>query len=430
MKKFRPILKTFLLALAVPSLCYTEISWPDYRGPRHDGSANNISLPTSWSEEENIVWKTAIHGRGWSSPVVADAQIWLTTATPDGKDLFAICVDGNSGKILLDKKLFHIPQPQFAHRFNSYASPSPQIDGDFVYISFGSPGTACVNRKTSKILWQRTDFICDHFRGAGSSPFVYKNLVILTMDGADHQFLVALDKMSGKTVWRTDRSTDFGDLDPNTGKPKRGGDLRKSYATPVVAKIDGRDQLISPGAKAVFAYEPLTGKEIWTVRYENHSSASRTVLHQGMALIGTGYSKAEMLCIKLGGKGDISKTHLSWKLRKGAPNKPSPVIHGQFLYTVTDGGIASCIKTQTGKVLWQHRLGGEYSASLLLSTDNVYCFDQEGTCTIFAASPKGCSIISRCKLSSGFMASPGVLKSDLILRSKTHLYRISKQGGK
>ena len=155
MKKFRPILKTFLLALAVPSLCYTEISWPDYRGPRHDGSANNISLPTSWSEEENIVWKTAIHGRGWSSPVVADAQIWLTTATPDGKDFFAICVDGNSGKILLDKKLFHIPQPQFAHRFNSYASPSPQIDGDSVYISFGSPGTACLNRKTNKILWQK-----------------------------------------------------------------------------------------------------------------------------------------------------------------------------------------------------------------------------------------------------------------------------------
>lgn len=428
MKKDTPLIAIFLFALVIPAQVLADKAWPDYRGPRHDGSANHASLPTSWSETKNIAWKTAVHGRGWSSPVATDGQVWLTTATPDGKDLYVLCVDAVSGKILLDHKLFHVPKPQFAHAFNSYASPSPLIDGNHIFITFGSPGTACLDRKTHKTLWQRTDLVCDHFRGAGSSPLVYKNLLILTMDGADFQYLIALDKQTGKTVWRTNRSTDFGDLDPNTGLPKRGGDFRKSYATPVLAEVDGQDQLLSPGAKAVFAYDPLTGKEIWTVRYGNHSSASRTLVSQGMAFVNTGYPKAELLGIRLGGKGDVTETHVAWRLRKGAPNKPSPVLHEGFLYAVTDGGVASCMHPQTGKILWQARIGGEYSASLLLSKGNIYCFNQEGACTIFKASQKEYSLVSKSNLSGGFMSSPAVINSCIILRTKTHLYRIIKRG--
>ena len=427
-------MKTFLHSLSILVFAFTplgldaKISWPDYRGPKHDGSADESNLPLKWDEDNGVRWKIPIHGRGWSSPVVKEDQIWLTTATPNGKELYAICVDGDSGRLLMDKKLFQVDEPQFAHRFNSYASPSPQIDGDFVYVSFGSPGTACINRKTKRVVWQRTDFVCDHFRGAGSSPFVYKDLLVLTMDGADHQFLVALNKFTGKTIWRTERSTDFGDLDPNTGKPKRGGDFRKSYATPVVARFEGKDQLISPGAKAVFAYEPLTGKEIWQVQYENHSSASRTLVAGDLALVCTGYSKAEIIGIKLGGSGKVTNTHMKWSLRKGAPNKPSPVMFRKFLYTVTDGGVASCIDPRTGKVLWQQRIGGEFSASLLRSKDRVYCFDQSGTCTVIKVSEQKCVVISKNKLSGGFMSSPAVLDDDLILRTKTHLYRINQKG--
>ena len=416
----------FALIFATSTVA-AEISWPEYRGPNHDGSADESNLPLKWDEKNGVRWKIPIHGRGWSSPVVKENQVWITTATPDGKELYALCVDGNSGKLLFDKKVFQVDEPQFAHRFNSYASPSPVIDGNFVYISFGSPGTACIERKSKRVVWQRTDFVCDHFRGAGSSPFIYKNLLILTMDGADHQFLVALDKHNGKTVWRTERSTNFGDLDPNTGKPKRGGDFRKSYATPVVARFEGKDQLISPGAKAVFAYEPMTGKEIWQVQYENHSSASRTLLAGGLALVCTGYSKAEMIGIKLGGKGNITNTHLKWSLRKGAPNKPSSVMYLEHLYTVTDGGVASCINPRAGEILWQHRIGGEFSASLLRSKNKIYCFDQSGTCTIIKASEKECRVIAKNKLSDGFMSSPAVLNDDLILRTKTHLYRIFKK---
>ncbi len=413
--------------VGLSSLTVAENSWTDYRGPNQDGSINGVDLPLQWSESKQVLWKTFVHGRGWSSPVVANDQVWITTATPNGRELYALCIDANSGKILLDRKLFQIAKPQFAHAFNSYASPSPLIDGSHVYISFGSPGTACLNLKTHKIIWKRTDLVCDHFRGAGSSPFIYENLIILTMDGADYQYLIALDKVTGNTVWRTDRSTDFGDLDPNTGLPKRGGDFRKSYSTPVLGQVNGQSQLISPGAKAVFGYDPHTGKEIWSIRYGNHSSAARTLVGHDMAFVNTGYGKAELLGIRIDGKGDLTNTHVVWRLRKGAPNKPSPVLYDGHLYTVTDGGVASCIHSKTGKVIWQARIGGEYSASLLLSNGNIYSFDQGGTCLVFQANPKEFKMVSKSKLDDGFMSSPAVLYKSLILRSKTHLYRIQKK---
>lgn len=418
-------LRTLLIAPLFSAQLLAQAHWPDFRGPYQDGSAP-AQLATQWSETQNIAWKIPIHGRAWSTPAIADKQIWLTTATPDGKKLSGLCIDADSGKISFDQVLFQIPKPQFAHAFNSYASPSPVIDGPRVYLSFGSPGTACLDRKSHKVLWQRDDFVCDHFRGAGSSPFLYKHLLILTMDGADKQYLVALDKITGKTVWKTDRSTDFADLDPNTGKPKRDGDMRKCYSTPVIAKVNGKDQLICPGAKAAFAYEPLSGKEIWSIRYANHSSASRVVLSQGLAFINTGYAKAEIHAVELGGKGDVTDTHVRWRLRKGAPNKPSPVVKDGHLYTVTDGGVASCIHAQSGEIRWQERIGGEYSASLILAGENVYCFDQTGGGVIFKAQPSAFALVSKTKLEGGFMASPAVLGQDLVLRTKTHLYRISK----
>jgi len=427
MKLQNKVFLSLVCMMGLSRLAIAETSWPDYRGPKQDGSVKGADLPLQWSEGNQVIWKTAVHGRGWSSPVVADGQVWITTATPDGRELYVLCVDATSGKILLNRKLFQINKPQFAHAFNSYASPSPLVDSSHVYVSFGSPGTACLDLKTHKVLWERTDLVCDHFRGAGSSPFVFENLIILTMDGADYQYLIALDKLTGNTIWRAERSTDFGDLDPNTNLPKRGGDFRKSYATPVLAQVNGQSQLISPGAKAVFAYDPRTGKEIWTIRYGNHSSAARTLVGNEMAFINTGYGKAELLGIRIDGKGDATDTHIVWRLRKGAPNKPSPVLHNGHLYTVTDGGVASCIHPKTGDVIWQARIGGEYSASLLLSKGNIYCFDQGGTCLVFQANPKKFKQVSKSKLDDGFMSSPAVLLNSLILRTKTHLYRIQKK---
>lgn len=402
--------------------------WPDYRGLRHDGHSPASGLPERWSETENITWKTRIHGRGWSSPVVADGEIWLTSATEDGRELFVLAVEQGGGRIVHDELLFEIEEPQFAHEFNTYASPSPVIDGPRVFVTFGSPGTACIDRGSKEVVWRRTDLICDHFRGAGSSPLIHGDLLILTMDGADLQYLIALNKDTGATRWRTPRSTDFDDLDEETGAPMADGDYRKSYATPIVIEVDGRPQLISPGAKAAFAYDPVTGEEIWTVRHENHSSASRTVYGHGLVFINTGYSRPVLLAVDPSGRGDVTETHVRWSLTQRVPKKPSPLLVGDHLFMLNDGGIASCVAARTGEVIWQERLGGEYSASLVHADGRIFGFSQEGKTVMFRPGPEFESA-GENTLDGGFMSSPAIVDRALILRSKTHLYRVESRDG-
>ncbi|HTD67829.1 MAG TPA: PQQ-binding-like beta-propeller repeat protein, partial [Candidatus Limnocylindria bacterium] len=235
-----------LLPLALCSFSFAS-NWPQFRGPNGDGHADGHKLPETWSEQENIKWKTPVHGRAWSSPVIWGKQIWLTTATPDAKQLFAVCVDADTGKVTRDLKLFEVERPQFHHAFNSPGSPTPVIEEGCVYITFGSPGTACLDTESGKVLWERRDLECNHYRGAGSSPILYRDLLIMNFDGSDAQYIIALDKKTGKTVWKKNRSIDFKDLGPD-GKPKAEGDYRKCFATPHVANIDGKPLLISQGA--------------------------------------------------------------------------------------------------------------------------------------------------------------------------------------
>ena len=181
------------------SASFAGENWPQFRGPAGDGVAHSTNLPIYWSENKNIVWKTAIHGLGCSSPVIYGQQIWLTTATQDGTELSVLCLDKDSGEILLDQKLFEILEPQFAHKFNSYASPTPVIEKGRVYVTWGSPGTACLDTRTFDVLWTRDDLVCDHFRGAGSSPIIYEESLILPYDGADYQYILAMNKNTGET---------------------------------------------------------------------------------------------------------------------------------------------------------------------------------------------------------------------------------------
>jgi outer membrane protein assembly factor BamB len=247
---------TFILFILLNVTCIADGNWPDFRGPNHNGITNNTTVPLSWDETKNIKWKTAIDGRGHSSPVIWENQIWFTTALEEGKTLYAICIDKTNGEILFKKALFHNDTLQETHELNSLASPSPVIEHDFVYLHFGTYGTACINTKTFKTIWQRTDINCDHMVGPGSSPILYKNLIIVHVDGGDVQYVIALDKKTGKTKWKTNRSYDFGDMNP---------DWRKAFATSLITNTSGQDELISPGAYAVYSYNPDNGKEIWKV---------------------------------------------------------------------------------------------------------------------------------------------------------------------
>jgi outer membrane protein assembly factor BamB len=410
-----------ILAAVLP----VRAQWPQFRGPEGTGRSDSRNLPLRWSEGTNVRWKTAIHGRAWSSPVVLGDQVWVTTATADGHDLFAVALDRETGRIVHDLKLFHVDKPQYVHPFNTYASPTPAIEPGRVYVTFGSPGTAAIDTRTGKVVWERRDFECNHFRGAGSSPILFGDLLILHFDGSDHQFVAALDKRTGRTVWRTERSIDFKDLGPD-GKPEAEGDYRKAFATPHVALIDGKPMLISIGSKATYGYDPFTGRELWRLEERSsHSGSTRPVVGQGMVFYPTGFPTGEVLAVRPDGKGHVTEARVIWRLGRAVPRKPSLLLVGDLIFMIGDSGIASCVEARTGAVVWTARAGGSYSASPVWAAGRVYLFSEEGKATVIEAGRRF-KVLAENELDDGFMASPAVAGNALFLRTRTHVYRIEE----
>jgi hypothetical protein len=391
--------------------------WPQFRGPDGDGTSDAVGLPITWSETENVTWKTAIHGRGWSSPVVWGNKIWLTTATEDGHDQFVLCVDLGSGRILHDIRLLHNDEiVQDIHRLNSYASPTPVLEEGRVYVHFGVYGTACLDAETAKPLWLRRDIHCDHFRGPGSSPILWNDLLIFHMDGIDVQYVIALDKQTGRTVWKTDRSIDFTGIIP---------DLRKAYSTPIVIEAAGRRQLISTGAQGSYAYDPTTGEELWRVQHKGFSNVSRPMFAHGLVYVNSAFSRASLIAVRPDGRADVTDSHVAWRFDKGMPVKPSPVMVGDLIFAVDDKGIATCLDANTGGPVWQHRIGGQYSASPIYADGRIYFFSHDDEATVIEPAREYTQLAAN-QLDAGCMASPAVVGKALILRTKTHLYRIEK----
>lgn len=400
--------------------------WPEFRGPNGNGIvAGERGLPTTWSEEKNIAWKTKIDGKAWSSPVVWDDQIWITNSSADGKLMEGICINKKDGKIKYRLSLFSNETVEpLGNNVNSYGSPSPVIEKDAVYIHFGSYGTTAIDTNSGKEIWKRTDLECRHFRGPGSSPIIFQDMLILTMDGVDFQYVIALDKKTGKTKWKTERSTKWDDVEPD-GKIRGDGDLRKAYTTPTFMKVSGKTIMISPGAKSCFAYNPINGKELWNITYSGYSNASRTVIYKDNAIINSGYGKPHLISVKIdpSAAGDISGTHINWDIFKRVPKRSSPIIVGDQLYMTTDEGILTCLDAKTGESNWSDRMPGHYSASPIFADGKLYFFSEMGHCYVIA--PGGdYNLISKNKLDSGFMASPAISGKAIYARSKTHLYRI------
>jgi outer membrane protein assembly factor BamB len=414
-----------LLLTSYPAMRGAE-NWPQFRGPDGNGHSDAHGLPLHWSETRNVVWKAPIHDRGWSSPVIYGKQIWLTSASKDSRELFVLCIDRDTGKIIRDWRLFDVAQPQFVHPFNTAASPTPVIEEGRVYVTFGSPGTACIDTKKFQVLWERRDVACNHFRGAGSSPILFQNLLLMHFDGSDHQFVMALDKQTGKTVWKTNRSIDFQDLNEN-GKPAADGDLRKAFATPHVERINGRWEMISLGAKAAYSYDPFTGRELWRVEERGqHSASTRPVVGQGMIFYPTGFSAGQLFAVRTGGEGLITDTHLVWKVTRGVSNKPSILLVDGLIYMIGDTGIASCIDAQTGEQVWQQRIGGEYSASPLYADGRLWFFSEDGKTTVLKPG-RFFERVGENHLDEGSLASTAIAGKAFYLRTRTDLYRIQEK---
>lgn len=414
------LLASCALAFVLPA----HADWTEFRGPNRDGTVD-AELPTEWSEEKNVAWKQEIHGKGWSTPLVMEGKIWITTATENGRQMSVLCLDEKSGEVLLDRVFITNDNPEpLANPMNTYASPTGVVEAGRVYFHFGSYGTFCLDTETYETIWQRRDFTASHWRGPASSIAQWENKLVLTFDGADQQYLVALDKETGETLWRQDRSTNYDD--ETDGIPANSGDMRKGYSTPIFVEVGDTVQVISNSAKACWAYDVETGEEIWNVHYPTHSPSSRPVYSEetGMVYINTGLGKAEIWAIRLEPemKGDVTESHVEWTYIKRTPKRSSPVLANGLLFMANDG-IVSCVDAETGEAKWTERGGGEYSASLLAANDLVYFCDEEGLTTVVKAGPEF-EVVAENHLEEGLMASPSVSGDALILRTKTHVYKI------
>ena len=408
-----------------------KVEWPDYRGPFGNGhvaapgDSKPIGLPLSWSETNNVKWKTEIPLHGISTPVVLDGQVWLTTAAVDGHDFFVIRVDAESGKVTLNEKLFHSDQPESLGNgasMNSYATPSAVVEPGRVYVHFGRFGTACLDTATGKTLWKREDLQCRHYRGAASSPVLFEHLVILTFDGADVQYLVALDKKTGANVWKTDRSVKWNDENV-PGQMAKDGDLRKAHGTPLIVTAAGKSLMFSAGAKAAYGYDPRDGRELWKVQYDDWSTAPRPVFDRGLAYFITGLRRKEMLAVKTDGQGDVTGTHLAWSLKTHVGKYSSPILVDGLIYTASDESFISCLDAATGDVVWTERVGGTFAASPIYGDSRLYFVDQQGATLVLKPGRK-LEVLAKNTLEKGCVASPAVAGNALYLRTRTHLYRI------
>ncbi|HZO55703.1 MAG TPA: PQQ-binding-like beta-propeller repeat protein [Bryobacteraceae bacterium] len=426
--------KNRFLVWALMLGCSTALAnWPDFRGPHGDGHATppgkTVGLPLHWSETNNVKWKTELPHKGISTPVVMGDIIWLTTATVDGHDFFAISVDAATGKIRFNEKIFHSDNPESLGNgasMNSYATPSAAIEEGRVYVHFGSFGTACLDSTTGKVLWKRDDLPCRHYRGPSSSPVLFENLVILTMDGVNLQYHVALDKKSGKTVWKKDRSVVWND-EHVPGQMAKDGDLRKGHSTPLIVTAAGKPQMLSAGAKAAYGYDPRTGREFWKVEYNDWSVAPRPLFENGLAFIVTGFNKRELWAVKTDGQGDVTDSGVVWKLKTRVGKYASPILVDGLIYTASDESFITCLEAATGQSIWTERVGGKYAASPIYGDGRLYFFSQEGT-TLVVKPGRTLEVLTTNTLAAGCMASPAVSGKALFVRTKTHLYRIEDTG--
>ena len=411
------------LGVAVIGAWADTTTWSEFRGNAKDGTSEATGLPLTWSETENIRWKTELPGVGHSSPVVANGRIWMTQSPDKGRTRHVLCVDFETGKLLRDIPLFtYDPTGERNHEMNSYATPTPVAEGNRVYVTFGNPGTACLNAETGEVIWERRDLTNMYWDvGAASCPTVHGNKLILTCDGEHDaaRFIVALDKDTGKTLWRADRTY------PNNEIPS----VTHAYCVPLVVKVGDREQLISPGGQGVRSYDIETGEELWVARYRGWSVVPRPVSDGKLVFICAGVVHPVMMAIHLDkAKGDITdnKDVIAWSTTKKVPDMPSPLLVNNRFYTLAAGKL-NCLDSATGNEIWSESIPKQHLASLVSAEGRIYLFSTEGGATVVALGDTFQQLASN-RLDTGCYSSPAIVGKSIIIRTSSHLYRIEDTG--
>ena len=421
------ILAFFLASLATP---VSAENWPGFRGPTGQGYSSAVDLPTEWSPTQNVSWKKTIPGKGWSSPVVYDGRLFLTTAIPnppEGEDaknsedaeedsdgspqiLHVLCLEARSGDLLWNREVFRHEEHRI-HGKNSHASPTPICDRDQLYVHFGTHGTARLDH-AGEIVWKMRDLIYKPQHGNGGSPALGSDALYINCDGADQQFVAAVDRKTGDIRWRTRRPTHTAN--------------GFSFSTPLLVKVNGSTQVISPASNFVLSYDAKSGREIWRVEYPGgYSVVPRPIYSHGLVYACSGFNQPSLYAIRPDGTGDVTKTHVAWQTTRGVPHTPAPVIVGDEIYFVSDKGVASCLDAKSGESHWRERVGGSHSAAPIYADGKIYFLSEEGEATIINAGTKFTQLAKNA-LEERTLASYAVADGAVFIRTLTQLYRITK----
>ena len=426
MKTYIKILFILIFVILLIANCQQikaqQNDWTHFRGSHLDGISAETEVPVSWNDTTNIIWKSDITGRGWSSPVVLGDQIWITSASENGKKMSGVCLDFNSGKIIFELPLFQPDTAYPKHSINTYATPTPCIEDGFVYLHFGTYGTICVKTSNGETVWKRTDLNCNHVQGSGASPMIYKDFLILHIEGTDVQYIIALDKKTGQTVWKTDRpKTIYDSLQP-IGK--------KAYITPIIMNVNGKNLLISNGSAACFAYNAETGEEVWRIIQGEDSTISMPFSENGIVYFYTsfvsppdGEKYAELMAVNPDGKGDITETNILWRIKSPILQLLTPLIKDGLIYTIDTRNTLFCLDAKTGKELYAMKLKQKYNSSPVYANGNVYFTSVKGE-TLVLKHGDQLQIVAENKLPGEVFATPAILRKSIILRTDKSLYRI------
>ncbi len=418
-KLFLTVILVIMMINSQLSVIAQQTSWTHFRGNNLDGISKASNVPAVWNDSLNISWKTKIAGKGWSSPVIFGDQVWLTTATEDGKMMYAVCINRKTGKELFNIKLFEPTSKLEKHDINTYATPTPCIENGFVYLHFGTHGTACLRTSDGTVVWKRTDLNCVHIQGPGSSPVIYKNMLILHIEGTDVQYIIALNKTTGKTIWKKDR--------PKECYDKLGPMGKKAYITPIIINVKGKDLLISNGSAACIAYNPETGEEVWRVIQGEDSTISMPFSEDGIVFFYTGFvtpkegeTYAELLAVDPTGSGDVTNSHVLWRMKTPTLQLLTPIIKDGLIYTVDTKNYLFCLEAKTGKTVYTRRLQGKYNSSPVNAGGKIYFTSTNGE-TMIIKEGRDLEIVGKNKLKGEVYATPAVINNSIILRTSNNI---------
>lgn len=403
-------MKTVLGLLLTGCLALHAESWPQWRGPRLDGTSAEKNVPTHWSSTSNVAWKTELPGFGHASPIVWDGQVFTVTAVPQTQERLLLCLDRNTGRIAWQQAVLKSPLER-KHSLNSHASSTPACDGERVFVAFLDRMEMVVAAYdltgTRRWLVRPGKFASMH--GFCSSPILFKDKVIVNGDHDGDGYIVALERATGKELWRIDR--------PNK---------TRSYCVPLIRDIDGRTQMVLTGSKCTASYDPNNGRLHWIMDGPTEQFVASPVFsaRADLVLITAGYPEYHTLAIKADGSGKVGAEKIAWRTKKGAVYVPSPIIDGDYFFIISEGGVAHCFETKTGRILWQERLGTHH-ASLVSANGLIYFLNDNGVMNVVKAAPQF-ERVAQNEIGERTFASPALSDGQIFIRGSKHLFCIGQ----